>query len=102
MMQNKRKWVNTWLRASVGVAVASLFLAAVTVGHAAEPQVKGKALEQPAQGQQLCPATPNTGVCQVKIECPPIKAPGQTTCKATVDCPEPQKQVKPKKKSKSP
>ena len=87
----------------MGVAAAALFLAAVTVGHAAtEPQVKGKAEEKPAPGQQLCPATPGAAVCQVKIECPPIKAPGETVCKATVDCPEPQKPVKPKKKTKSP
>jgi hypothetical protein len=101
MMQNMRKWVNTWLGGSVGVAVAVLFLATVTVGHATEPQVKGKAEEKPAQGQQLCPATPGAAVCQVKIECPSIKAPGETVCKATVDCPEPQKPVKPKKKPKS-
>jgi hypothetical protein len=101
MMQNMRKWVNIWLGACVGVAVAALFLASVTVGHATEPQVKGKAEEKPVQGQQLCPATPTSGVCQVKIECPAIQAPGQTTCKATIDCPEPQKPVKPKKKPKS-
>jgi hypothetical protein len=101
MMQNMRKWVNTWLGVSVGVVVAALFLTTVTVGHATEPQVKGKAVEKPVQGQQLCPATPTSGVCQVKIECPPIQAPGQTTCKATIDCPEPQKPVKPKKKPKS-
>ena len=101
-MQNMRKWTNTWLGASMGVAAAVLFLAAVTVGHAAEAQIKGKAEEKSTQGQQLCPATPGSGVCQVKIECPPIKAPGETVCKATVDCPEPQKPVKPKKKTKSP
>jgi hypothetical protein len=101
-MQNMWKWMNTRLGASVGVAVALLFLATVTVGHAAaDPKVTGKAEEKPAQGQQLCPATPGTGVCQVKIECPAIIAPGQTTCKATIDCPEPTKPVKPKKKPKS-
>jgi hypothetical protein len=100
MMQNMRKWMHNQLGASVGVAVALLFLATVTVGHAA-PEPKGKAEEKPAQGQQLCPATPSTGVCQVKIECPPIKAPGQTVCKATVDCPPVEKPVKPKKKPKS-
>ena len=80
MMQNMRKWMNTRLGASVGVAAARFFLATVTVGHATEPQVKGKAEAKPVQGQQLCPATPTCGVCQVKIECPPLKAPGQTTC----------------------
>jgi hypothetical protein len=99
-MQNMRKWVNSRLGASVGVAVAALFLATATVGHATDPQVTGKAIEKPVQGQQLCPATATSGVCQVKIECPPIQAPGQTTCKATVDCPEPQKPVKSKKKTK--
>jgi hypothetical protein len=100
MMQKMRKWINTRLGASVGVAAAVLFLATVTASYAADPQVKGKAEEKPAQGQQLCPTTPGSGVCQVKIECPPIKAPGQTVCKATVDCPDPQKPVKPKKKTK--
>jgi hypothetical protein len=83
------------------MAAAVLFLATLTVGHAAEPQVKGKMEEKPVQGQQLCPATPTTGQCQVKIECPPIQAPGQTVCKATIDCPEPQKPAGPKKKLKS-
>ena len=101
-MQDLRKWINTRLGASVGVAAAVLFLATVTAGYATEPQVKGKAQEKPAQGQQLCPATPGAAVCQVKIECPPIKAPGQTVCKATVDCPGPQNPVKSKKKTKSP
>ncbi len=36
MMQKMRKLMNTWLGASVGVAAGLLFLAAVTVGHAAE------------------------------------------------------------------
>ena len=102
MMRNKRKWVNTRLGASMGVVAAVLLLATVTVGHAAEAQVKGKAEEKPVQGQQLCPATPGAAVCQVKIECPPIQAPGQTTCQATIDCPEPQKPVKPEQKPKSP
>jgi hypothetical protein len=104
MMQNMRKWVHTGLGAWAGLAVAALFLAAVTVGHAADdPKVKGKAEEKPAQGQQLCPATPGAAVCQVKIECPSIQAPGKTVCKATIDCPEPEKPakpVKPKKKTK--
>ena len=101
-MQNMRKWINTRLEAFVGVAVALLFLATVTVGYAApEAKIKGQPEEKPTQGQQLCPATPGTGVCQVKIECPPIQAPGQTVCKATIDCPGPQKPVKPKKKPKA-
>jgi hypothetical protein len=100
MMQIIRKRMNTWLGATVGVAVAGLLLATVTVGYAADPQVKGKAEEKAVQGQQLCPATPTSGLCQVKIECPPIQAPGQTVCKATIDCPEPQKPAKPKKKDK--
>jgi hypothetical protein len=102
MMRSKLKWVNIRLGAAVGVVAAVLLMAAVTVGQTAEAQVKGKAVEKPVQGQQLCPATPGASVCQVKIECPPIKAPGQTTCKATIDCPDTQKQVAPKKKTKSP
>lgn len=98
-MQNRRKWVHTRLGACVGVVAAVLFLATVTVGHTAEAQVKGKAEEKPAQGQQLCPATPGAAVCQVKIECPPIQAPGQTVCKATIDCPPAKKPVKVKKKT---
>ena len=101
MMRNMRKLINTWLGASVGVAAAVLFLATVTAGYATEAKVQGKAETKPIEGQQLCPATPGAGVCQVKIECPPIKAPGQTVCKATVDCPPAQKPVKPKKKPKS-
>jgi hypothetical protein len=101
MMRNRQKWIHTWLGASVGVAAAVLFLATVTLGYAAEDKVKGKAEEKPVQGQQVCPATPGGGVCQVKIECPPIKAPGKTVCKATVDCPPVEKPVKNKKKPKS-
>lgn len=101
-MRNMRTWLHTWLGAFVAVAAAVLFLATVTVGYATEPPVKGKGEVKPAQGQQLCPATPGGGVCQVKIDCPPIKAPGQTVCTATVDCPPPEKPVKPKKKPKSP
>jgi hypothetical protein len=100
-MQNMRKLINTWLGASVGVAAAVIFLATVTAGYATEAKVKGKAEQKTTEGQQLCPATPGGGVCQVKIECPPIKAPGQTVCKATVDCPPVEKPVKPKKKPKS-
>jgi len=99
MMRNKRKWVNTRLGASVGAVAAVLLLATMTVGLAAEPQVKGKGEEKPVQGQQLCPATPGAAVCQVKIECPPIQAPGQTVCKATIDCPPAKKPVKVKKKT---
>jgi len=101
MMQNMRKWINTWLGAFVGVAAAVLFLATVTAGYATEAKVKGKAEEKTTQGQQLCPATPGAGACQVKIECPPLKAPGQTVCKATVDCPPVEKPGKTKKKPKS-
>lgn len=101
MMQSIRKWMYTWVGAFVGVAAAVLFLATVTVGYATEAQVKGKPEVKPAQGQQMCSATPSAGVCQVTIDCPSIKAPGQTTCQATIDCPDPQKPVKPKKKTRS-
>jgi hypothetical protein len=100
-MQHMRKWINTRVGASVGVAAAVLFLATVSAGYATEATVKGKAETKTTQGQQLCPATPGAGLCQVKIECPPLKAPGQTVCKATVDCPPAEKPVKTKKKPKS-
>jgi len=97
-MQKMRKWVNTWLGASLGVIAGLLLLTAVTAGHAAEPQT-GKAVQQPAPGQQLCPATSGAGVCKVVLDCPPIKTQGKTVCQATIDCPEPAKtQEKPKSK----
>jgi hypothetical protein len=100
-MQKMRKWVNAWLGACVGVTAGLFFLAAVTVGHtAAEPQ-KAKAVQQPAQGQQLCPANPGAEGCKVVLDCPPIKSPGKTTCEATIDCPETKQPVKTKKKTKS-
>ena len=52
-MQNMRKWVNTWLGASVGVAAAVLFLATVTAGYAAESKVKGQAEEKSIQGHLI-------------------------------------------------
>lgn len=100
-MQKMRNWVNTWLGASVGVTAGLLFLAAVTVGHAAAEPQKGKAVQQPAQGQQLCPATPGTGTCKIVLDCPPVKAPGKTTCQATIDCPEIKQPAKTQKKPKS-
>ncbi|MFA4902364.1 MAG: hypothetical protein WC600_06420 [Desulfobaccales bacterium] len=100
-MQKMRKWVNTWLGACVGGTAGLLFMAAVTVGHAAAEPKKGKAVEQPAQGQQLCPATPGAEACKVVLDCPPIKSPGKTTCEAIIDCPGPKEPVKTKKKTKS-
>ena len=76
MMQNMRKWINTWLGASVGVAAAVLFLATVTVGYAAESKVKGKAEEKPTQGQQLCPATPGGRSMSGQDRMPPHQGPG--------------------------
>ncbi len=100
MMRKMRKWVNTRLGASLGLAAGLLLMATVSAGQAAGEQVKGQTVEQPAAGQQVCPATPG-GTCQVNIECPPIKAPGQTTCKATIDCPPAKQPAKAKKKSKT-
>ncbi len=99
-MQKMRKWVNTWLGAMVGLTAGLLFLAAVTVGHAAEPQ-KAKAVQQPVQGQQICPATPGGGTCQLILDCPPVKNPGKTICEATIDCPGTKEPVKTKKEPKS-
>jgi hypothetical protein len=100
-MQKMWKWVNTWLGGWVGVTAGLFFLAAVTVGHAAAEPQKAKAVQQPAQGQQLCPATPGAGPCKVILDCPTLKTPGKTTCEATIDCPEPKQPVKTKKKPKS-
>jgi hypothetical protein len=100
-MQKMRNWVNTWLGACVGVTAGLLFLAAVTVGHAAAEPQKGKAVQHPVQGQQLCPATPGAEACQVVLDCPTLKTPGKTICEATIDCPGPKEPVKAKKKPKS-
>jgi hypothetical protein len=96
-MQKMRKRVNTWL----GVTAGLFFLAAVTVGHAAAEPQKGKAVQQPAQGQQLCPATAAGEACKIVLDCPTITAPGKTTCEATIDCPGTKQPVKTKKKPKS-
>lgn len=98
-MQKMRKWVHTWLGASVGLTAGLLFLTAVTAVHATEPQ-KAKAVQQPAQGQQLCPATPGAGPCKVVLDCPTVKSPGKTTCEATIDCPGTKQPVQPKQKPK--
>ena len=101
-MRKRRNWINSRLGAAVGLAAGLLLLAAVTVGQAAaEPRVKGQAVEKSVQGQQLCPATPGTSVCQVILDCPAIQAPGKTVCKATIDCPPPKQAGKQQKKPKS-
>ncbi len=83
-MGNMRKLINYWLVVAAGL----LFLAMVTVGQAAtEPPKTGQAEQQPTQGQQMCPAPGAPGQCQVRIDCPPVKAPGKTVCRATIDCP---------------
>ena len=98
-MQKMRKWVHTRLGALVGLTAGLVFLTVVTVVHAAEPQ-KVKAVQQSAQGQQLCPGTPGGGPCKVIMDCPTVKNPGQTTCKATIDCPGTKQPVSTKKKPK--
>jgi hypothetical protein len=100
-MQKMRKWVNTRLGACVGLIAGLVFLAAVTVSQAATEVQKGKTVEQPTQGQQLCPATPGAGPCKVVIDCPPGKSPGETTCKPTIDCPGTKQPATTKKKPKS-
>jgi hypothetical protein len=99
MMQNLRNWLNSRRGAWVGVVAGLLFLATATVGQAVQSQAKGR--EQPVQGQQLFPATPGTGQCQLKIECPPSKAPGESRCRATIDCPGVKEPVELKKKRKT-
>jgi hypothetical protein len=97
-MQKVRKWLNPRLGALMGVTIGLLFLTVVTVGHAATDEKIGKPVEQPVQGQQICPATPGAGTCKVTLDCPPIKSPGKTTCQANIDCPATKQPVKTKKK----
>ncbi len=80
----------------MGVSAGLLFLAMVAVGHAAtEPPKTGKVEQKATQGQQMCHTPGAQGQCQVRIDCPAIKAPGKTVCQATIDCP-----AAPKKKEK--
>jgi hypothetical protein len=97
-MQKIRTWLNTGTGALMGVTIGLLFLTVVSVGNAATDEKISKPVEQPVQGQQLCPATPGTGTCKVVLDCPPIKSPGITTCQAKIDCPETKQPVKTKKK----
>ena len=101
MIQKKRKWVNTWLGACVGVTAGLVFLAAVTVGPAAAEPQKGKAVEQSTQGQQLCPAIPGAGPCKIVLDCPAGKTPGKAACQPTIDCPGTKQPVTTKPKPKS-
>jgi len=97
-----RKWMNFWRRAGLGVAAGLLCLATITASHAAtDPQGKGKEVEKPVQAQQLCPAAACGETCQIKTECPPIKASGKAACQTTVDCPGVKQPVKPKKTPKT-
>ena len=99
-MQKIKKWCNSRLGAGLGLAVGLLCLAAVTVGHAAS-EGKGTGDKKGVASQQLCPATPGTGPCQVKVGCPPIQTPGKTACQATIDCPPAKPSVKAKKAPKN-
>jgi hypothetical protein len=100
-MRKTREWVNNCLGVFVVVSVGVVFLATVTLSQAASVPQKGKAVEQPTQGQQLCPATPGAGPCKVVLDCPPIKTPGKTTCQATIDCPGTKQPVTTKTKPES-
>ena len=100
-MQKTRKWLNSWPGTLMGVTAGLLFLAAVTVGHAAtEAKKPGKAVQLTIQGQQLCPETPGFGPCKIVIDCPSLKTPGKTICQATIDCPA-QQTTKSQKKTES-
>jgi hypothetical protein len=101
MMHKIRNWLNTGVGALMGVTVGLLFLIGVSAGYAATEEKIGKPVEQPVQGQQICPATPGKATCQVVLDCPPIKSPGQTTCQAKIDCPATKQPVKTKKKQKT-
>jgi hypothetical protein len=99
MMQKIRNWVNPRRGVLRGATVGLLCLAVVTLGQAAtEPVGKGKGVEKPVQGQQLSPATPGAGICQVKIECPPGSTPGKGVCQTAIDCPGGKPTVKTKKR----
>jgi hypothetical protein len=96
MMEKIRRIISSRLGASMAGAAGLLFLAMVTVSQAAnEPPKTGTGEQKPTQSQQMCPAPGAKGKCQVQIECPALKTPGQTVCKATIDCP-----AAPKKKEK--
>jgi hypothetical protein len=101
-MQKMWNWVNSRRRAWLGATVGLLCLAMLTLGHAAaEPQVKGKAMVKPVQGQQLSPATPGAGVCRVGTECSPGPTPGKAACQTIIDCPAGKLPVKAQPKPKS-
>lgn len=100
-MQKMRKWPSAWLGTCIGLTTALMLLVAMTIGSAAAEPQKTKPVQQPAAGQQICPATPGGGVCKVVLDCPTVKNPGKTTCEATIDCPGTKQPVKPKTKQKS-
>ncbi|MGA9755329.1 MAG: hypothetical protein WBV23_09310 [Desulfobaccales bacterium] len=86
--------------AALVIAMAVGALAAGTVGHAAS-EGKGTGDKKEVAGQQLCPATPGGGVCQVNGDgCCSTQTPGQTACQAPSDCPPAKPSVKAKKESK--
>ena len=76
MMQNMRKWMNTRLGASVGVVAAVLFLATVTVGHAAEAPGQGKSGRETGSGTAVVPGDPGRRSMPGQDRMPPHQGPG--------------------------
>ncbi len=85
--------------AALVIAMAVVALVAITVGQAAG-EGKGTGDKKEVAGQQLCPATPGAGTCQVNGGCCPSQTPGETACQATTDCPPAKPPVKAKQEPK--
>ena len=69
--------------AALVTALALVALAAVTVGHAAG-EGKGTRDKKEVVNQELCPATPGAGVCQVNSGCCSVQTPDSPPAKAPV------------------
>jgi hypothetical protein len=97
MMANMQKIAKsrplTWMGAVLGLLIMVMPALGQT---AAQPKKTGIEEVKPLAGQQMCPPV-TKGQCQMRIDCPPIKAPGKTVCQATIDCP-PVKEKKQEKK----
>jgi hypothetical protein len=96
-MPRFRQWREYGRVAGVVVVTGLLGLILVTGSQAAPEGKPDKGVEIPVPGQQLSPAPPGVGACQIKVECPPLKAPGKAACQTTIDCPGVKKPDSPKK-----
>ena len=73
----------------VGLAILLYFSATALAQAPQAPTAKPEAAAKPTTPKAVC----QTGTCEVRIECPPIKTPGKTVCVATIDCPPPQEKA---------